>query len=98
MPSMLEIKIALAIFGSINIDAVQHNSMYFSNSVCYVNFKRGYFMKKIIDVVKNNPGKVLTTLLVLSELLAFWCPETGGITKALISILQTVGAQALPPL
>ena len=55
-------------------------------------------MKKIIDVVKNNPGKVLTTLLVLSELLAFWCPETGGITKALINILQTVGAQALPPL
>ena len=55
-------------------------------------------MNKLVNVIKNNPGKVLTTLLVLSELLAFWCPETGGITKAIISILQTVGAQALPPL
>ena len=55
-------------------------------------------MFKLMDAVKKNPGKVLTTLLVLSELLSFWCPETGGITKALISILQSLGAQALPPL
>jgi len=95
---MLEIKIALAIFGSININAMHHEMIYFSNSVCYGIFKWGSSMKKLVDIIKNNPGKVLTTLLVLSELLAFWCPETGGITKALISILQTVGAQALPPL
>ena len=55
-------------------------------------------MKQVITVIKNNPGKVLTTLLVLSELLSFWCPETGGLTKLLIQILQTLGAQALPPL
>ena len=87
-----------AIFGSINIDTVHHKSIHFSNFVCYVNFQWGYSMNKLVNAIKNNPGKVLTTLLVLSELLAFWCPETGGITKALISILQTVGAQALPPL
>ena len=77
---------------------MHHEMIYFSNSVCYANFKRGSSMNKLVNAIKNNPGKVLTTLLVLSELLAFWCPETGGITKALISILQTVGAQALPPL
>lgn len=55
-------------------------------------------MGKLLEMVKKNPGKVLTTLLVLSELLSFWCPEQGGITKVLIEILKTLGAQALPPL